>query len=197
MRFVYDNNYFNDAYQGIPAAGYNALIDALLEGTEVRLDTDFLLHREALTAEAAHIVYTGPIDAYFNYCYGALEYRSVRFEHETLQESNHQGCAVVNYTAHDVPFTRIIEHKHFETFGSAVNDNPFTVISREYSTEWKPGMEPYYPVNDERNSVLLARYQQLAQQEKNVIFGGRLAEYRYYDMAPVIRRAMDLAARQA
>ena len=197
VRFVYDNNYFNDAHQGIPAAGYNALIDALLEGTEVRLDTDFLLHREALTAEAAHIVYTGPIDAYFNYCYGALEYRSVRFEHETLQESNHQGCAVVNYTAHDVPFTRIIEHKHFETFGSAVNDNPFTVISREYSTEWKPGMEPYYPVNDERNSVLLDRYQQLAQQEKNVIFGGRLAEYRYYDMAPVIRCAMDLAARQA
>ena len=197
VRFTYDNNYFNDAHQGIPAVGYNALIDALLEGTKVRLDTDFLLHREALTAEAAHIVYTGPIDAYFNYCYGALEYRSVRFEHETLQESNHQGCAVVNYTAHDVPFTRIIEHKHFETFGSAVNDNPFTVISREYSTEWKPGMEPYYPVNDERNSALLARYQQLAQQEKNVIFGGRLAEYRYYDMAPVIRRAMDLAARQA
>lgn len=197
VRFVYDNNYFNDAHQGIPAAGYNALIDALLEGTEVRLDTDFLLHREALTAEAAHIVYTGPIDAYFNYCYGALEYRSVRFEHETLQESNHQGCAVMNYTAYDVLFTRIIEHKHFETFGSAVNDNPFTVISREYSTEWKPGMEPYYPVNDERNTVLLARYQQLAQQEKNVIFGGRLAEYRYYDMAPVIRRAMDLAARQA
>ena len=194
VRFVYDNNYFNDAHQGIPAAGYNALVDALLDGVEVRLGVDFIAHREELAAQASRVVYTGPIDAYFNYCYGALEYRSVRFEHETLQECNHQGCAVVNYTSHEKPFTRIIEHKHFETFGAAVNENPFTVISREYSTEWKPGLEPYYPVNDAKNTALFSRYQHLAQAETGVVFGGRLAEYKYYDMAPVIRRAMDMAS---
>lgn len=193
VRFVYDNNYFNDTHQGIPIGGYNRLVDALLEGVEVKLNTDFLTNRDSLKQEAGRIVYTGPIDAYFNNCYGHLNYRSVRFEQETIEKSNYQGCAVVNYTSGNEPFTRIIEHKHFEVFGEAVNENPFTVISREYSAEWKPGMEPYYPVNDEENTKLFQRYQALAKKEGNVIFGGRLAEYRYYDMAPVMRRAMDLA----
>lgn len=195
VRFVYDNNYFNDARQGIPVGGYNRLVDRLLEGVEVRLNTDFLTNRDALSSMAAHVVYTGPVDAYFNHCYGTLEYRSVRFEQEVLQESNHQGCAVVNYTSHEVPYTRVIEHKHFEAFGDAVYRNPCTVISREYSDEWKPGMEPYYPVNDARNTALLERYRCLAQAERRVTFGGRLAEYKYYDMAPVMRQAIDLAKR--
>ena len=192
VRLVFDNNYFNDTYQGIPIGGYNRLIDGLLEGIEVRLDTDFLAQREELEALAPRIVYTGPIDAYFQYRLGHLAYRTVRFETEVLNTSNYQGNAVVNYTEREIPYTRIIEHKHFESFGAAVNENPKTVISREFSTEWTPGMEPYYPVNDAENSELLKRYQELAAQQRNVIFAGRLAEYRYYDMAPTIERAMQL-----
>ena len=192
VRLVFDNNYFNDTYQGIPIGGYNRLIDGLLEGIEVRLDTDFLEHREELESLAPRIVYTGPIDAYFQYRLGHLAYRTVRFETEVLDTSNYQGNAVVNYTEREIPYTRISEHKHFESFGTAGNENPQTVISREYSTEWLPGMEPYYPVNDAENSQLLQRYQQLAAQQRNVIFAGRLAEYRYYDMAPTIERAMQL-----
>ena len=192
VRFVFDNNYFNDSYQGIPIGGYNRLIDGLLEGVEVRRDTDFLEHRDELSALAPRIIYTGPIDAYFNYSLGHLAYRTVRFETEVLDMPNYQGNAVVNYTEREIPWTRIIEHKHFEMFGSAIDQCPKTVISREYSTEWTPGMEPYYPVNDEANSRLLGEYQALAAQEPNVIFAGRLAEYRYYDMAPTIERAMQL-----
>ena len=192
VRFVFDNNYFNDSYQGIPFGGYNRLIDGLLEGVEVRCDTDFLEHRDELSALAPRIIYTGPIDAYFNYSLGHLAYRTVRFETEVLDMPNYQGNAVVNYTEREIPWTRIIEHKHFEMFGSAIDQCPKTVISREYSTEWTPGMEPYYPVNDEANSRLLGEYQALAAQEPNVIFAGRLAEYRYYDMAPTIERAMQL-----
>jgi len=192
VRLVFDNNYFNDTYQGIPIGGYNRLIDGLLEGIEVRLDTDFLTQREELEALAPRIVYTGPIDAYFQYRLGHLAYRTVRFETEVLDMSNYQGNALVNYTEREIPYTRIIEHKHFESFGAAVNENPKTVISREFSTEWTPGMEPYYPVNDAENSELLKRYQELAAQQRNVIFAGRLAEYRYYDMAPTIERAMQL-----
>ncbi len=192
VRLVFDNNYFNDIYQGIPIGGYNRLIDGLLDGIEVRLDTDFLAHREELESLAPRIVYTGPIDAYFQYRLGHLAYRTVRFETELLDTPNYQGNAVVNYTEREVPYTRIIEHKHFEMFGPAVEACPKTVISREYSTEWTPGMEPYYPVNDERNSKLLADYQELAKAESHVIFAGRLAEYRYYDMAPTIERAMQL-----
>ena len=192
VRFVFDNNYFNDPYQGIPVGGYNRLIDQLLEGVEVRLSTDWLQHRDQLRPLASRIVYTGPIDAYFDYQLGHLAYRTVRFETEVLDTPNYQGNAVVNYTDRSVPWTRIIEHKHFETFGPEVFDNPHTVVSREYSTEWTPGMEPYYPVNDEPNSRLLAQYQQLAYAERDVVFAGRLAEYRYYDMAPTIERAMQL-----
>ena len=192
VRFVFDNNYFNDTYQGIPIGGYNPLIDGLLEGVEVRLGVDYLAHRKVLDALANRVFYTGPIDAYFNYRLGHLSYRSVRFETEVLDIPNYQGNAVVNYTEREIPWTRIIEHKHFETFGAAVEANPKTVISREYSTEWTPGMEPYYPVNDEFNSHLLAQYQELAAREANAIFAGRLAEYRYYDMAPTIERAMEL-----
>ena len=192
VRFVFDNNYFNDPYQGIPVGGYNRLIDQLLEGVEVRLSTDWLQHRDQLRPLASRIVYTGPIDAYFDYRLGHLAYRTVRFETEVLDTPNYQGNAVVNYTDRSVPWTRIIEHKHFETFGPKVFDNPHTVVSREYSTEWTPGMEPYYPVNDEPNSRLLAQYQQLAYAERDVVFAGRLAEYRYYDMAPTLERAMQL-----
>jgi len=192
VRFVFDNNYFNDPWQGIPIGGYNRLTDGLLDGIEVRTDVDFLQHREELFALARRIVYTGPIDAWFHYAEGHLQYRMVRFENEVLDTPNYQGNAVVNYTSAQVPWTRIIEHKHFECFGAEVDALPRTVISREFSTEWRPGMEPYYPVNDERNTQLLARYQQLAASEQRVIFAGRLAEYKYYDMAPTIRRAMQL-----
>ena len=192
VRMVFDNNYFNDPYQGIPIGGYNQLIDRLLEGVEVRTGVDYLAHREELDRLAGHVFYTGPIDAYFDYRLGHLAYRTVRFDTEVLDTPNYQGNAVVNYTEREVPYTRIIEHKHFEAFGAAVNENPKTVISREYSTEWTPGMEPYYPVNDAANSKLLAGYQQLAAQEPDVTFAGRLAEYRYYDMAPTIERAMQL-----
>lgn len=192
VRLTFDNNYFNDIYQGIPIGGYNKLIDALLDGVEVRTDTDYFEHREEFEAIPKHTVFTGKIDEFFGYRFGKLQYRSVRFEQETLENPNYQGNAVVNYTSREVPYTRIIEHKHFETFGNAVYDNPFTVISREYSTEWTDGMEPYYPVNDERNNKLYKKYLKLAETTEGVSFGGRLAEYKYYDMAPTIESAMNL-----
>ncbi len=195
VRMIFDNNYFNDAYQGIPIGGYNALTDALLEGVEVRTGVDFFSDRAALEASADKVVYTGPIDEFYGYRFGHLEYRTVRFETEVLDTPNSQGNAVVNYTSAEVPYTRIIEHKHFESFGQEVYANPKTVVSREYSTEWKPGMEPYYPVNNERNQSLYQQYKAMADREEKVLFGGRLAEYKYYDMAPVIRQAMDAAER--
>lgn len=190
VRMVFDNNYFNDPYQGIPIGGYNLLIDKLLDGCDIRLNTDYLAHKSELDAIAEKVVYTGSIDAYFDYRLGHLEYRTVRFETEILNTPNYQGNAVINYTDAAVPYTRIIEHKHFEMFGAAVEACPKTVISREYSTEWKPGMEPYYPVNDERNGRLYQQYAALAQQETNIIFGGRLAEYKYYDMDDIIAQAL-------
>jgi UDP-galactopyranose mutase len=190
VRLVFDNNYFNDKYQGIPVGGYNRLIDGLLDGVETKTGVDFFADRRHWEGLADKVVFTGKIDEYFDYCYGKLEYRTVRFEEETLDTPNYQGNAVVNYTERAVPYTRIIEHKHFEMFGQQVYECPRTVISREYSTEWKDGMEPYYPVNDARNNALYARYKELADKEENVIFGGRLAEYKYYDMAPVIEVAM-------
>ena len=193
LRFVFDNNYFNDTYQGIPIGGYNKLINALLEGVETRLNTDFFEHREELLSLAKTIVYTGPIDEFYDYQFGRLQYRTVRFEQEVLDVPNFQGNAVVNYTDRKVPYTRIIEHKHFECFGQAVYDNPKTVVSREYSVEFSDGMEPYYPVNDEKNTALYNQYKALADQEQIVYFGGRLAEYKYFDMAPTIERAMSLA----
>lgn len=192
VRMTFDNNYFNDAYQGIPIGGYNRLIDGLLNGIEVELDTDFFANRIHLESIADKIVFTGKIDEFYDYCFGKLEYRTVRFETEALDETNHQGNAVVNYTSADVPYTRIIEHKHFEVFGAAVYDNPRTVISREYSSEWRDGMESFYPVNDERNQLIYAKYKALADNEQNIIFGGRLAEYKYYDMAPIIRRVLNI-----
>lgn len=186
VRLVFDNNYFNDKYQGIPIGGYNRLIDGLLDGVETRTSMDFSTLKNTWHEIADELVYTGAIDEYFDYCYGKLEYRTVRFETETLDTANYQGNAVVNYTEREVPYTRIIEHKHFEMFGQEVDKCPKTVISKEYSTEWKPGMEPYYPVNDSRNSDLYQKYKHLVDQEPNVIFGGRLAEYKYYDMAPTI-----------
>jgi len=190
VRLIFDNNYFNDLYQGIPVGGYNKLIDGLLEGIETRTGVDFFADREQWEQQADKIVFTGKIDEYYGYRFGKLEYRTVRFEQEIIDKPNYQGNAVVNYTEREVPYTRVIEHKHFEMFGQAVYDCPKTVISREYSTEWKPGMEPYYPVNDERNSALYQQYKALADQEQNVIFGGRLAEYKYYDMDDVIERVL-------
>lgn len=192
VRLTFDNNYFNDTFQGIPEGGYNPLTDGLLEGSEVRLRTDFFDDRAFWESKADKILFTGKIDEFYGYRFGKLDYRTVRFETEVLEEPNHQGNAVVNYTSSDVPYTRIIEHKHFETFGNAVYDNPRTVISREYSTEWMEGMEPFYPVNDTTNQQIYERYATLAGQEKDVIFGGRLAEYRYYDMAPLIASVMNL-----
>lgn len=193
VRFVFDNNYFGDTYQGIPEGGYNGLVDGLLQGIETRTETDFFSDRSAWQGVAGKIVFTGMIDEFFDFRFGHLAYRTVRFDTEVISEPNYQGNAVVNYTEREIPYTRIIEHKHFELFGQAVYDIPHTVISREYSTEWKPGMEPYYPVNDEANNTLFSRYRDLASREKNVIFGGRLAGYKYYDMAPTIRAAMDAA----
>ena len=188
VRFTFDNNYFNDKYQGIPIGGYTALIEKMLEGVEVRLNTDYFENKEYFDSIADKIIYTGEIDRYFDYCFGHLEYRTVRFETEVLEGvSNYQGNAVVNYTDADTPYTRIIEHKQFE-FGQ----QPDTVISKEYSTEWKPGDEPYYPVNDEKNSELYQRYKSLADAQTKVFFGGRLAEYRYYDMHQVIENALEL-----
>lgn len=188
VRFVFDNNYFNDTYQGIPVGGYNKLIEGLLEGVETRMNVDFFADRTYCESLADKIVFTGKIDEFYGYCFGKLEYRTVRFEEEIHECCNYQGNAVVNYTERDIPYTRIIEHKHFEMFGNAVNACPKTVISKEYSTEWKEGMEPYYPVNDERNMLLAEKYRQLAETEKNVIFGGRLAEYKYYDMGLVVEK---------
>ena len=194
VRLTFDNNYFNALYQGIPIGGYTKLVQNLLEGADIRLDTDYLQDREALNALADRVIYTGPIDAYFDYQLGTLEYRSVRFETETLDIPNFQGNAAVNYTDRETPWTRIIEHKWF-TFGKDEkgNDLPKTVISREYSSEWKPGDEPYYPVNDEKNTALCAAYKKLADQEEKVLFGGRLGEYRYYDMDQVIAAALGRA----
>lgn len=210
VRLVYDNNYFNDTYQGIPIGGYNKLVEGLLDGTETMTGVDFFkmnsrrtpegewlfdipsktVSEGNATAKARKIVFTGQIDEYFGFRLGHLNFRTVRFETEVIDKPNYQGNAVVNYTDREVPYTRVIEHKHFEMFGKTVYECPKTVVSREYSTEWKPGMEPYYPVNDERNNALANDYRALAAKEQNVIFGGRLAEYRYYDMAPVIESAI-------
>lgn len=196
LRFVYDNNYFNDPYQGIPIGGYNLLIEKLLDNIETRTNCDFFAHREELERIAEKIVYTGPVDQFFDYRFGSLQYRTVRFETELMDTPNHQGNAVINYTDRETPYTRIIEHKHFESFGQAVYENPKTIISREFSMEWQPGMEPYYPVNDDRNAALYQQYKSLAEKEKKVLFGGRLAEYKYYDMAPTIEQALRLANEQ-
>ena len=190
VRMIFDNNYFNDRYQGIPIGGYNKLIDGLLAGAEVRLGVDFFAEREKWEAMADKVVFTGKIDEYYGYRFGKLEYRTVRFEQETIDTANYQGNAVVNYTEREIPYTRVIEHKHFEMFGADVYANDKTVISREYSTEWEDGMEPYYPVNDERNNSLYNQYKALADAEQRAIFGGRLAEYKYYDMAPIVEQVL-------
>lgn len=208
VRLVFDNNYFNDKYQGIPVGGYNKLIDGLLEGIDTMTSVDFFADNIQKLAEnkessqkagqikdcwqeiAEKLVFTGKIDQFYDYQFGKLNYRTVRFEQEIIDSPNYQGNAVVNYTEQEVPYTRVIEHKHFEMFGAEVYNCPKTVISKEYSTEWKDGMEPYYPINDKENSELYAQYKNLADQEKDVIFGGRLAEYKYYDMAPIIEKAL-------
>ncbi len=208
VRLIFDNNYFNDKYQGIPVGGYNKLIDGLLEGIDTMTSVDFFADNIQKLAEnkeasqkaglikdcwqeiAEKLVFTGKIDQFYNYQFSKLNYRTVRFEQEIIDSPNYQGNAVVNYTEQEVPYTRVIEHKHFEMFGAEVYNCPKTVISKEYSTEWKDGMEPYYPVNDKENSELYAQYKNLADQEKDVIFGGRLAEYKYYDMAPIIEKAL-------
>ena len=208
VRLVFDNNYFNDQYQGIPVGGYNKLIDGLLEGIDTMTSVDFFADNTQKLAEnkessqkagqikdcwqeiAEKLVFTGKIDQFYDYQFGKLNYRTVRLEQEIIDSPNYQGNAVVNYTEQEVPYTRVIEHKHFEMFGAEVYNCPKTVISKEYSTEWKDGMEPYYPVNDKENSELYAQYKNLADQEKDVIFGGRLAEYKYYDMAPIIEKAL-------
>lgn len=193
VRLVFDNNYFNDKYQGIPIGGYNQLIDGLLEGIECKTGKDFF-HSEYKDWKkyADKLVYTGAIDEYFGYSFGKLDWRTVSFKTRIENTPNYQGNAVVNYTSHEVPYTRVIEHKHFEMFGQDVYNCPKTVVSEEYSTEYKEGMEPYYPVNDERNNLLAEQYRQLAEKEADVIFGGRLAQYKYYDMAPVIEQALSL-----
>ena len=191
VRLIYDNNYFNDKYQGIPIGGYNKLIEGLLAGVEVRLNTNFFAKKEVLMAIADRIVYTGAIDEYFDYYYGKLEYRTVSFDMTVENCTNYQGNAVVNYTSHEQPYTRIIEHKHFEMFGAEIDACPKTVISKEYSSEWKDGLEPYYPVNDTPNNELAEKYRALAAKEENVIFGGRLAEYKYYDMDQVIAAVLN------
>lgn len=197
VRLTFDNNYFNALYQGIPIGGYTKLVENLLGGVEVRLNCDYFVHRAELNAQARKVVYTGPIDAYFDYRLGTLEYRSVRFETELLDIPNFQGNAAVNYTDRETPYTRIIEHKWFE-FGKDANGNdlPKTVISREYSSEWKKGDEPYYPVNDEKNGALYAEYKRLAEAEEKVIFGGRLGEYKYYDMDQTVAAALKLCERE-
>lgn len=202
VRLIFDNNYFNDKYQGIPIGGYNKLIDGLLEDANTKVSVDFFkdeielpngnkgLLKDQWKELASKLVFTGKIDEFYDYQFGKLNYRTVRFEQETIDSPNYQGNAVVNYTEREVPYTRVIEHKHFEMFGTEVYETPKTVISKEYSTEWKDGMEPYYPVNDKENSELYAQYKNLADQEEDVIFGGRLAEYKYYDMAPIIEKAL-------
>ena len=192
VRFVHDNNYFNDRFQGIPIGGYNKLIDGLLDGVDIKLNTDFFDNRQHWEQIADKVLYTGKLDEYFDYQYGKLEYRTVRFEEEILDMPNYQGNAVMNFTDAEVPYTRIIEHKHFEMFGDDVYKCPKTVISREYSTEWKDGMEPYYSVNDDKNMSLYQQYKDLADLNPNLILGGHLAEYKYYDMAPIMEKVMDL-----
>jgi UDP-galactopyranose mutase len=191
VRFTYDNNYFNDKYQGIPKGGYNVIIDKMLEGVDVKLNSDYFLEREYFDSIAKKVVFTGMIDEYFNYEFGQLEYRSLRFENEILDIENYQGNAVVNYTDADTPFTRIIEHKHFE-FGT----QPKTVITKEYPAKWERGDEPYYPVNDDKNTELYKKYKKMAEQEENVMFGGRLAEYKYYDMHHIIYHALEAVKRE-
>ena len=191
VRFTYDNNYFNDLYQGIPIGGYTPMVEKMLKGADVRLGVDFFADRAGLSSLAKKVVFTGMIDAYYDYCFGTLEYRSLRFENETLDVSNYQGNAVVNYTEYEVPFTRIIEHKHFE-FGTGEK----TVITREYPAEWKKGDEPYYPMNDEKNNALYAKYAEKAKAETNVIFGGRLGMYRYFDMHNVVAAALECAEKE-
>lgn len=192
LRFSYDNNYFNDTYQGIPIGGYNKLIEGLLEGVEVKTSCDFFDEYSTNWHEIADkLVYTGPIDRYFDYRYGHLQYRTIHFDTEVIDTANYQGNAVVNYTDSETPYTRIIEHKHFESFGDAVYNNEKTVISKEYSEEWVPGKEEFYPVNDEKNSLLYNKYKELTKSEPDVIFGGRLAEYKYYDMAPIIENVLN------
>jgi len=190
VRLIFDNNYFNDKYQGIPIGGYNKLVDGLLDGIEVKTDTDFFDCRSEFEAMAEKIVFTGKIDEFYNYQFGKLEYRTVEFETEIKDTPNYQGNAVVNYTESEVPYTRIIEHKHFEMFGIEVESCPKTVISKEYSSEWKEGSEPYYPVNNKRNEALYLLYKELADNETNVIFGGRLAEYKYYDMHHIVEMVL-------
>ena len=193
VRFVFDNNYFNDLYQGIPIGGYNALIEKLLEGSEVKTNCDFFKEYKDNWRELADtLVYSGQLDEYFDYRLGRLDWRTVSFKTRVEDKPNYQGNAVINYTSHEVPYTRVIEHKHFELFGQAVYDCPKTVVSEEYSIEYKPGLEPYYPVNDVRNNALANQYRALAAKESNVIFGGRLAEYKYYDMDKVIERVFEL-----
>ena len=193
VRMVFDNNYFNDKYQGIPVGGYNKLIDGLLEGIDCKTDVDFFNSEyKDWKKFADKLVYTGAIDEYFNYSLGKLDWRTVSFKTRIEDTANFQGNAVVNYTSHEKPYTRVIEHKHFEMFGQEVYDCPKSVVSEEYSTEYKDGMEPYYPVNDERNNQLADQYRKLAANEDNVVFGGRLAQYKYYDMAPVIEQVMEL-----
>lgn len=191
VRFTYDNNYFNDRYQGIPIGGYNKLIEALLDGADILLNTDFLTEKEKWESMADKVIYTGAIDEYFDYCYGKLEYRTVRFETEILNTDNYQGVAVVNYTDRETPFTRVIEHKHFE-YGNQYGDLPKTVISREYSTDWKEGMEPYYPVNDTKNQALYEKYLYKALGSQKIVFDGRLGAYKYYDMDKVVLAAMQM-----
>ena len=207
VRLVFDNNYFNDKYQGIPVGGYNKLTEGLLEGIECQTSIDFFstpyempngekaILKDAWKEIADKLVFTGKIDEFYDYQFGKLNYRTVRFEQEIIDKPNYQGNAVVNYTEREVPYTRVIEHKHFEMFGAEVYDCPKTVISKEYSTEWKDGMEPYYPVNDKENTELTAQYKALAEQEQDVIFGGRLAEYKYYDMAPIIEKVLGMEIR--
>ena len=195
VRFIYDNNYFNDKYQGIPIGGYTQIIEKMLDGIDVRLNCNFFKHREELENIAKKIIFTGPIDEYYNYCYGELEYRSLKFETEVLNEQNYQGNAVVNYTEYEVPYTRIIEHKHFE-YGASLGRMPEghasekTVITREYPAKWEKGKEPYYPINNEKNNALYEKYKQLADKDEKVIFGGRLGQYKYYDMDKVIVEAL-------
>ncbi|MBO5805170.1 MAG: UDP-galactopyranose mutase [Bacteroidales bacterium] len=192
VRLVFDNNYFNDSYQGIPVGGYNKLIDGLLDGIECKTSVDFFNSEyRDWKKYAEKLVYTGPIDEYFNYQYGKLQWRTVKFENEVLDIPNFQGNAVVNYTEREIPYTRIIEHKHFESFGQDVYANSKTIISKEYPVEYTEGMEPYYPINDQRNDEIVNKYRKLADNETNVIFGGRLAEYKYYDMAPIIEKVMN------
>ena len=192
VRFVHDNNYFSDRFQGIPMGGFNMLIDGLLEGIETRTGCNFFENRSYWEGLADHILYTGKIDEYFGYRFGQLEWRSVRFEQETLDMPNYQGNAVMNFTDTETPYTRVIEHKHFEMFGDDIYKCPKTVISREYSSEWHPGIEPFYTVNDERNNILYKKYKELADLEEHVTFGGRLAEYKYYDIAPIIEKVLGL-----